>query len=110
MLFCDGSPVKWTTWTGRHAISIPGATIKEIYATLDKETQVVHELNELHEKLGVLVITIVKDADGYETCLVSSECFDPSTKEAADWKGPDFDLRRKNIDERAKKSDKGRSS
>ena len=82
------------------------------------------------------MIAIVKDFDGHEICLVSSETFDKAAKEAhafmhlrahvhararihahahwwvqaCDWKDPDWDQRRAFIDERSAKSKKGLSS
>lgn len=41
------------------------------------------------------VICIIKDDDGYETCLVGSEFFDKATREATDWKDPDWEKRAK---------------
>ena len=38
-------------------------------------------------QLGILVIAIIKDIDGYELCLVSSEIFDQAILEADDFKG-----------------------
>eukprot|EP00746_Dinoflagellata_sp_MGD_P076327 gnl/MRDRNA2_/MRDRNA2_30739_c0_seq1.p1 gnl/MRDRNA2_/MRDRNA2_30739_c0~~gnl/MRDRNA2_/MRDRNA2_30739_c0_seq1.p1 ORF type:complete len:306 (-),score=58.11 gnl/MRDRNA2_/MRDRNA2_30739_c0_seq1:86-1003(-) len=105
----DGQKPTWSSWTGRFAVSMPGDQIKEVYQTIDK-ANVVHELGDLQEKLGRLVITIVKDDDGFETCLVSSEFFDKATRSATDWKDPDFDQRRSFIDERCKPADKGKSS
>ena len=47
------------------------------------------------------MIAIVKDVDGYEICLVSSETFDRAVLEAADWIGPDWGLRRRLLAARA---------
>jgi hypothetical protein len=44
-------------------------------------------------QLGTLFIAIVKDLDGFEICLVSSETFDKAVLAAADFKGPDYGLR-----------------
>ncbi len=44
-------------------------------------------------QLGTLFIAIVKDWDGFQICLVSSETFDPAVLAAADFKPPDFALR-----------------
>ena len=43
----------------------------------DSPELIVHELRELPEKLGVLVLVIVRDPAGYELCLVSSETSAP---------------------------------
>ena len=55
--------------------------------------QIIHELRELKEKLGTLLILILRDAGGFELCLVSEETFDPSVKAATDFKGPDWNFR-----------------
>merc|ERR1719161_1136946 len=109
LLVEDGKKPTWSSWSGRFAISMPGDQITEIYKTIDK-ANVVHELGDLQEKLGRLVITIIKDDDGFETCLVSSEFFDKATRSATDWKDPDFDQRRSFIDERSPPALKGTSS
>lgn len=110
ILYCTGEPVSWQSWSGRFAVSMPGDMITQVYSTLDKAKHVVHELGDLQEKLGRLVIAIVKDEDGYETCLVSSEFFDKATRAETNWKEPDWDHRRAFLDERSKTSDKGKSS
>jgi len=109
VLVYDGVKPEWTTWGGRFAVSMPADQIKEIYQKMGQES-IVHELGDLQEKLGRLVICIVKDGDGFETCLVSSEFFDVATRSATDWKDPDWDQRRTFIDQRSKPSDKGKSS
>ena len=43
--------------------------------------------------MGTLFIAIVKDPDGFEICLVSSETFDKAVLAAADWVGPDWEKR-----------------
>lgn len=45
---------------------------------------------ELDEALGTLFIAIIKDPDGFEICLVSSETFDKAVLSAADFKEPDW--------------------
>lgn len=110
ILVCDGTAPAWSGWSGRFAVSMPGDQLTAVYATLDKEKNVAHELCDLQEKLGRLLITIAKDDDGYETCLVSSEFFDNATRSETNWKEADWDQRRAFLDERAKKSDKGKSS
>mmetsp|Transcript_17583 Transcript_17583/g.38346 ORF Transcript_17583/g.38346 Transcript_17583/m.38346 type:complete len:92 (-) Transcript_17583:232-507(-) len=91
---------------------MPEATLRQVYATLQTGAKelIVHELQELNEVLGVLCIFIMKDLDGMELCIVSSETFDKAVLAAADWKGPDFQLRRKFLDERAPKGKRGLSS
>lgn len=93
---------------GRHAISLPETVIRAVYAKLDA-AHIVHPLQELQENLGKLVITIIKDVDGYEHCMVNSELFDKAAKTNADFKEPDWAQRRKFIDERAGKN-AGKSS
>lgn len=110
ILVADGTTPVWSSWSGRFAVSMPGDMITEVYATLDKEKNVVHELGDLQEKLGRLVIAIIKDNDGYETCLVSSEFFDKATRSETNWTEADWNQRREFIDKRAKPSDKGKSS
>lgn len=105
----DGQPVGWSSWSGRLAVSMPAEQIKACYGALPA-AHVVHELQELDDQLGPLVITIVRDPDGYETCLVCSERFDPDTRKATTWAGPDFAARRKFIDERVPESQRGHSS
>jgi len=89
--------VRIEQWEGRHAISVPEARLRAIYRGLQKRAPqlIVHEMQELQESLGLLVIAIIKDPDGYEICLVSSETFDKAVHAAADWKGPDWRLREK---------------
>ena len=65
-------------------------------------------------------IAIIKDRDGYELCLVSSETFDRAVANPP-WVGPaelgpgadvvgSWAWRREAMDAKAKKKDKGRSS
>ena len=81
-----------TEWEGRNAIALPESTVRAINARLIEESPelIVHELRELHEALGLLVIVIIRDPEGYEICIVSSETFDPSVKAATDHIGPDW--------------------
>jgi len=109
-LFEDGAKVQVQAVDGRHAISMKETLIRDIYARLDKATQVVHELQELDDKLGKLVITVVKDVDGYEHCLVNSELFDKAAATSADFVEPNWEERRKFIDEKAANGAKGKSS
>lgn len=93
----DPTSVAVEQWEGRHAISMPEAMLRAVYGRVRAEARhlIVHEMQELPEALGVLVIAIIKDPDGYEICLVSSETFDKAVLAAADWKGPDWDIRKK---------------
>ena len=79
-------------WEGRHMIALPEARVRAVVARVraDAPELIVHELLELEEALGVLLIFIVKDPNGFELCLASSETFDPAVRAAADWKPPDF--------------------
>jgi len=81
---------------GRHAIEMPEEKIRKIYADLQKNHQdlIVHSLRELHDPLGTLIITIIKDYDGYEICLVSAETFQLLVKNGTDYKIPDFEERK----------------
>lgn len=89
-------------YEGRHAVSLPAEVLKEVYAKIEAESPelVVHGMMELEETLGTLFIAIVKDHDGFEFCLVSSETFDKAVLSAADWVEPDWALRATLIAER----------
>lgn len=89
-------------YEGRHAISIPAVKLQEAYSKIQANYPelIVHEIMELDEQLGILFIAIVKDFDGFEICLVSSETFDKAVKVAADFKEPDWELRKGLIEER----------
>jgi len=87
-----------TQFDGRNAFSLPAAQIRSIYRTLREEQpeRIVYELQELDEGdvgLGVLLILIVTDPNGLELCLVSSEAFEPAIRDAADFVGPDYEIR-----------------
>jgi hypothetical protein len=90
-------------WEGRNAISMPAALLQEVYARILAETPelIVHGIMELEESLGTLFIAIVKDLDGFELCLVSSETFDQAVRAAADFVGPNYALRATLAAERA---------
>jgi len=104
---CEGVPLVLTQiegvrimeYDGRHAIEMPEKNIRAIYEDLEKNTPnlIVHKLRELHEKLGTLVIVIIKDHDGYEICLVSSETFSILVKSGTDYKVPDFEDREERL-------------
>jgi len=104
---CEGVPLVLTQiegvqimdYDGRHAIEMPEKNIRAIYEDLEKNRPnlIVHKLRELHEALGTLVIAIVKDHDGYEICLVSSETFSVLVKSGTDYKIPDFKGREKRL-------------
>lgn len=86
-------PPARTQWEGRNAIALPEATVRAINGRVVAEAPelVVHAMQELDEKLGVLYILILKDpVEGYELCLVSSETFDPSVRAATDYSTPDW--------------------
>jgi len=83
-------------WEGRHAVSVPAEQLQAIYQTV-KSTRpelIVHTMMELKEVLGILFIAIIKDPDGFEICLVSSETFDKAVLEADDFVGPDWEYRK----------------
>ena len=69
----DGAAPKIEQWEGRNAITLPEATLRAVNDRLVAESPhlVIHAMRELHEKLGVLFIVIVRDIGGYEVCLVS---------------------------------------
>jgi len=104
---CEGVPLVLTQsdnvqiqdYDGRHAIEMPEKSIRRIYADLEKNSPdlIVHKLRELHEQLGTLVITIIKDHDGFEICLVSSETFSLLVKSGTDYKLPDFKAREEKL-------------
>lgn len=106
---CEGVPVILTQfegvelkeYDGRHAIEMPEEKIRSIYEQLEKNSPdlIVHKLRELHEVLATLVIAIIKDHDGYEICLVSSETFSILVKSGTDYKIPDFKLREQKLAE-----------
>jgi catechol 2,3-dioxygenase-like lactoylglutathione lyase family enzyme len=107
----DGAPA-WKDWAGRHAIALPAEKVQSVYAEIEEKCpeNIVHKLQKLDEKLGILYIAIVKDFDGFEQCLVSAETFDKAVTEATNYVGPDWAHRRKFIDERARWSMRGKSS
>ncbi|CAE8604468.1 unnamed protein product [Polarella glacialis] len=82
-----------TEWEGRNAMALPEAQIRAISAQIAPQL-VIHELRELREKLGTLVILIIRDPAGFEICLVSSETFDPSVRQLTDYVRPNW-LQRK---------------
>lgn len=91
----DSQPVRVEQWEGRHALALPASELRAAYARIQavRPEAVVHELRELKEKLGTLLLAIVKDPDGLEICLVSSEVFDAASREADDFAEPDWALR-----------------
>ncbi|CAJ1351766.1 unnamed protein product [Effrenium voratum] len=74
------SPPRLTEWDGRNAVALPESHVRGVYEWLRQESpmSIVHDLRELPDKLGTLLIAIVKDPGGFELCLVSAETFDPS--------------------------------
>ena len=92
----DGLAPTIEQWEGRSAIALPETHVRAINKRVMTESPelVVHRMQELDEKLGVLVIVILKDPQGYELCLVSSETFDPSVAAAYDPSSvPDWEKR-----------------
>jgi len=92
----DGAAPAIEQWEGRNAIALPAESIRKVNARLLAESPelIIHQMRELHEKLGTLFILIVRDVAGYEVCLVSIETFDPSVREATNYIGPDFEDRK----------------
>ena len=78
----DGAAPQIEQWEGRNAIALPEASLRAINDKLVSESPelIIHSMRELHEKLGILFIVIVRDVGGYEVCLVSIETFDPSVR------------------------------
>lgn len=91
-----GAAPQITQWEGRNALSLPAATIQKVYKKIKSESPelIIHDMQELEEKLGTLFIVILRDPAGYEICLVSSETFDPSVRAATNYVGPDWALRK----------------
>merc|ERR1712107_128478 len=89
-------PIRVEQWEGRHAVTLPADDLRRVYSRFKALAPqlIVHELRELQEQLGTLLIAIVKDPDGLELCLVSSEVFDPAVRAAADFREPDWEQRR----------------
>jgi len=106
-LFLEESPgskaVRVEQWEGRHALALPSSELRAAYARVQatRPGAVVHELRELKEKLGTLLIAIVKDPDGLEICLVSAEVFDRAARAADDFEEPSWELRARLAAERA---------
>jgi len=72
-------------WDGRLAFSVPTETLRGAYAHLEDalgKGNIVHGLRELDGQLGKLTVAVVRDADGYEVCMVGSEAWDKATAEA----------------------------
>lgn len=90
-----GREPRISQWEGRHALALPESQVRRLSARFAAEMPhlIVHEMRELQEKLGVLVIIIVKDPSGYEICIVSSETFDAAAAAAMDYGEPDWDQR-----------------
>jgi len=70
--------LKLEQWEGRSAIAIPESALRGVYRWLTqaRPDSVVHSLQEFDERCGKLVIAIIRDEDGYEICMVSSETYD----------------------------------
>ena len=88
-------PPKITQWEGRNTISLPEKAVRELNRRLLEEAPelILHELREVEEKLGILLILTLRDPAGYEVCVVSSETFDDAVGYVTDYQGPDWDLR-----------------
>ena len=56
----DGAPA-WNDWVGRHAIALPAEKVQAVYAEIEATCpeNIVHKLQKLDEKLGILYIAIV---------------------------------------------------
>lgn len=82
MLFEDPmtkEELKLEQWEGRNALSVPESALRGAYQELTEklgDKGIIHDIREFNEALGKLVVAIVRDVDGYELCLVSSETFD----------------------------------
>jgi catechol 2,3-dioxygenase-like lactoylglutathione lyase family enzyme len=102
VLIDDGLPVTRTEWGGRNAIAVPEAAVRQINALLleqqEEDTRqgkrggtargrgrIVHPMQTIEEKLGLLLILILADPDGNEVCLVSRETFEPASAAADDF-------------------------
>ena len=98
VLLDDGAPVKRTDWSGRHAVALPDAAIRAIATQLESGSsfggRIVHPLQELQEKLGVLLLLIVADPDGNELCLVSRSTFEVEARAATNFEAPDWKMRK----------------
>ena len=96
----DGGAPRIEQWEGRNAIALPETTLRAINERIKAEAPslIIHEMRELHEKLGTLFIVILRDVAGYEVCLVSIETFDPSVREATNYVGPDWGARKETLE------------
>jgi len=90
-----GKAPEISQWEGRNAFSMPAELVQSVYKVIeaDYSHQIIHEMQILDEKLGKLFIAIIRDVDGYEICLVSSETFDQAVLEAADFQEPNWPKR-----------------
>jgi len=95
------SRVKQEEWEGRNAIAVPGKVMRKMYKSVAEDGyggSVLHEIREFNEApalrklrglppmaceiveshdddVGHLAVAVIEDPDGYEICLVSSECY-----------------------------------
>merc|ERR550534_2703752 len=81
------TPIQMEQYEGRHAIGLADSEIKRIYnyVKTNHEELIVHDYQELPDKLGLLLIVIIKDFDGYEICLVSEQTFNKLAVKATDY-------------------------
>ena len=96
----NGAKPRIEQWEGRNAIALPEEAVRAINDRLLRESPelIIHTMRELHEKLGTLFILILRDIAGYEVCLVSIETFDPSVREATNYVGPDWAVRKETLE------------
>ena len=66
----DGTPPQIEQWEGRNAIALPEAQLRAVNDKLVAEAPhlIIHSMRELHEKLGVLFILILRDVAGGSHC------------------------------------------
>ena len=74
--------------------ALPEAEVRDLNERIVVNSHLVlHSMRELNEALGTLVIVILKDPQGYELCVVSSETFNPSVAAATDHIPPNWSER-----------------
>lgn len=108
VLYEDGIKPQLTPWEGRNAVCIPADDLRKLYTKVKSEQPnlIMHEGDggnspiELNDQLGILLIFILRDPDGYELCVVSRETMLPLTVQAVtnyDPKSLDHEARDKRI-------------
>jgi len=92
----DQAAVTVTDWEGRHAVTMPEEQLRQVYKQIREKNSkhIVHELREIKDPLGNLLIAVVKDPDGLEVALLSSEGFDSAARAADDFAEPDWERRK----------------